>query len=529
MSSVPLRSLRPPPAADPTDLGAARLAQAIRGGELRSADVVRAHLDRIARDHDTLNALAISRAEVALEEARAVDARRARGEALGPLAGVPVTVKEQFALAGTDCTLGVLRRRGAPSAEDGHVVGQLRRAGAVILGKSNLTQLLMAAETDNPVYGRTQNPWDPTRTPGGSTGGGAALVASGGSALDIGSDFGGSLRGPAHFTGLYALKPTSGLIPPDLQTPTGSGFQQVEALFAQAGPLARSVDDLALALEVLTAGAWTEKPPGLDRQDAPARLGLGDLTIGWFDTHPLFDASPAIKRGVAMAAEALGRAGATLAPFPVPRPTEAIGLFLSIVCADGGAWMRRALAGERPHELIQGALLVGRIPAVTRPALGGLLSLLRQPSLAFLLGHTAPQTPDQLAGLLRAVQRYRRDFLAAMAGVDLVLCPPYGLAAPRHGDTADMPLAESYAMLFNLLGFPAGVAPITRVSPDEESDRPVRIDLANRAARRAESGSAGLPVGVQLAARPGREDLVLRVMKELEQQFPRPHLPRSHP
>ena len=114
-----------------------------------------------------------------------------------------------------------------------------------------------------------------------------------------------------------------------------------------------------------------------------------------------------------------------------------------------------------------------------------------------------------------------------MDGLDLILCPPYALAAPRHGDTADLPLAESYAMLFNLLGFPAGVAPITRVAPDEGPGRPVRLDLANRAARRSESGSAGLPVGVQLAARPGREDLVLRGMKQLEHHFPRPILIRS--
>jgi len=529
MSSAHAPSIHPSQPADPTQLGAARLARAIRQGELTSVAVVRSHLARVEEAHDTLNALAVCRAEAALDEARHIDARIARGEDPGPLAGVPVTVKEQFALAGTDCTLGLLHRRGAPSATDGRIVRRLRRAGAVILGKSNLTQLLMAAETDNPVYGRTNNPWDPARTPGGSTGGGAALVASGGSALDIGSDFGGSLRGPAHFTGLYALKPTSGLIPADLESAAASAFQQVESLFAQAGPMARSVDDLGLALHVLTKGAGAAGASRLHPRRPPHGAGLRDLTIGWFDTHPLCESAPAIKRAVDLAAGALGRAGATLLPFDMPRPDEAIGLFLSIVCADGGAWMRRALAGERPHELLQGALLVGRLPPFTRTPLSGLLTLLRQPSLAFLLRHTVPQTSAQLEGLLRSTRRYRRDFLDAMAHIDVVLCPPYALPAPRHGDTADMPLAESYAMLFNLLGFPAGVAPVTRVSPDEESVRPVRLDLANRAARRSEAGSAGLPVGVQLAARPGGEELVLRVMRELERQLPRPNIHRSKP
>jgi fatty acid amide hydrolase len=193
-----------------TKLSAVELAQRIAGGEVSAVEVVEAHLARIAAVNPKLNAVVLTRADAAREEARAVDARRSRGEPLPPLAGVPITVKESLDLAGTPSTFGIETRVNHRATIDDIHVARLRAAGAIVLGKTNVAQCLIYTEADNPVYGRTSNPWNSERTCGGSSGGEGAIIAAGGSPLGVGTDIGGSVRLPAHFCGLVGLKPTSG-------------------------------------------------------------------------------------------------------------------------------------------------------------------------------------------------------------------------------------------------------------------------------------------------------------------------------
>src|SRR5262249_49918030 len=185
-------------------------------------------------------------------EARAADEQHARGEPLGPLHGVPITIKEQFMLKDTPSTWGLPSQANWRAEADGPLVARLREAGGIVLGKTNIPQLLYYNEADNPVYGRCNNPWDPERTPGGSSGGEAAIVSAGGSALGIGGDLGGSLRVPAHFCGICTLKPTS-LRLTNLDNPPHLGAHGQEAIINQDGVLARSVADLALGMRILAA------------------------------------------------------------------------------------------------------------------------------------------------------------------------------------------------------------------------------------------------------------------------------------
>ena len=191
---------------------AVEAAEKIRLGEMTSFELTQQCIDRIKEVDPEVNAVVIPLFEQALEAARRMDELAAEDKYLGPLHGVPISVKECFFVADTDSCLGVEGLTNRPSEEDGRMVQRLKEAGAVVLGKTNIPQMMLWHECVNPVYGRTVNPWNTERTPGGSSGGEAAILAAGGSYLGLGNDLGGSLRVPAHFTGIFSLKPTNGLI-----------------------------------------------------------------------------------------------------------------------------------------------------------------------------------------------------------------------------------------------------------------------------------------------------------------------------
>ena len=220
---------------------ARRIAAAVAASEMSAADVVGAHLRRIEAVDARLNAFVDLDAGRALAAARAQDDRAARGEPRGPLGGVPVTVKSAIEVEGLRCETGSASRRDVRASADAVVVARLRAAGAIVLGTTNVAEMLMGYETANPLHGTTRNPWDLDRTPGGSSGGEAAAIAAGCSAGGIGSDGGGSIRVPAHFTGICGLKPTPGRVPSTGHQPACLGpFSVIGAV----GPMARTVADV---------------------------------------------------------------------------------------------------------------------------------------------------------------------------------------------------------------------------------------------------------------------------------------------
>jgi fatty acid amide hydrolase len=502
--------------------GACELADLIRRGDISSREVVEQHIARVEAVDRRLNALVVPLFAEAREEATAADAAVARRDVLGPLHGIPMTIKESFLVRGAPSTWGIPSRRTHRAASDGPLVARLRAAGAIFLGVTNVPQFLFAHESDNPVYGRTNNPWDLGRSPGGSSGGEAALIAAGGSPLGLGNDIGGSVRVPAHFCGIHALKPTAGRLT-NLDHPVELWPRGQEAVVNQAGPLARSVADLALAMEVLAGRDQTAIDPSIAPVPWPdgTSTPLRGLRVGVYDDDGFFPAAPALRRAVREAAAAIEARGATVEEWRPPDVAHAMGLYFGLLAAEGTAPMRRMLAGARPDPLVADLFRASELPAPLRPVMAFVLRRLGQRRLAEVVDRVRPLSTADYLELIDARTRYRKRFVDDLAalGVDVLVCPAFASAAIPHGVGRYVPTAASYSMLFNLLGFPAGVVAATRVRPNEETDRPASRDRVERAVRDSERGTAGLPVGVQVVARPWREDLVLAVMSQLEDHF----------
>ncbi|HEX6774739.1 MAG TPA: amidase, partial [Methylomirabilota bacterium] len=336
------------------------VARAIRRGGVSSFELTTHLLGRIQRFNPKLNAIVTLTAEAALERARAADEARARGEWWGPFHGVPCTVKDTFQTAGVRTTAGTPLFTDHVPEVDAVVVARLRAAGAVILGKTNTPLLASDVQSYNDIFGTTNNPWDPSRTPGGSSGGEAAALAAGLGYLGVGSDIGGSIRTPAHFCGIYGHKPTLNVVPlrGHIPPPPGGppGYPQDLAV---AGPMARAAGDLRTALEVLggpddEAGAYRWVLP-------PARGSrLSDYRIGFVLDDPFCPVSPDVGEVLGNAVEILRQAGANLEegwPKGVV-PTEQFATYAYLLAAtfaylspDDQAEQLRQLAASQPGSI----------------------------------------------------------------------------------------------------------------------------------------------------------------------------------
>jgi amidase len=288
---------------------AIQLSNEIRERRIGCVELLDFYLARAERHNPALNAIVVWQIGQARDRARAADAALARGECWGPLHGVPMTVKESFNVAGLPTTFGNPIWKDNIAAENAFLVDRLLQAGAIIFGKTNVPYMLADAQSYNEIYGTTNNPWDPARSPGGSSGGEAATLAAGLSALGAGSDIAGSVRNPAHYSGVYGHKPTWGLIsslghaPPGVMTPTD---------ISVVGPMARHAEDLALALsalagpDLLQRAAWrVELPP-------PRRRLLAEFRVAVWASSPLCRIDPSVSDPFDRAIRAIARAGATV-------------------------------------------------------------------------------------------------------------------------------------------------------------------------------------------------------------------------
>lgn len=510
---------------DPTEilqLDACGMAARVRAGDVSATEVVDAHIARIEDVDRRLNAVVIRRFDEARERARAADEAVMNGADPGPLHGVPVTIKEQYRVTGTQTTLGASNKIGTTFHDEGPLVSALRNAGAIVLGKTNIIQTLAGWESDNPVYGRTNNPWNLERTPGGSSGGEAAIVAAGGSALGLAGDFGGSTRVPAHFSGVHGLKPTSTRLTNADFAPGLLGAGQ-EVFIPQPGPIARSVADLGLAMELFAATSLahtSDVVPPVPWPD-PGSVRVRDLHIGVYTDNGMYPASPAIVRAVEEAGTALESLGARVSPVPPPDPHEGAEIFLRAVSAGGARDFLELLGKERPIPQVAGMLRGAKAPPPVRAVLPMLLERRGQHALADVVRNVRPCSAADYWAIVEQRTRYRDRFLSGLrdTGIDAVVCPPVALPAFTHGASEHLFAAVSYAFVFNVLGAPAGVVAATRVRAGEEDGRHPDDDRSLQTGLEVDQGSAGLPVGVQVVGPHWREDVVLSVMAALEAHF----------
>lgn len=484
---------------------AVRIAAAVAAGATRAEHVLGEHVARHGEWHAAVNALIQPR-----HAAAAVEAARIGERPPGVLAGVPVSVKECFPVHGLVTSLGIESRRAARDEHDADIVGRLREAGAVIVGKSNVPQAMYLHETDNPVWGRTNHPQVRDRGPGGSSGGDAALVAAGVVPLAVGNDLAGSVRQPAHACGIAAILPRSSVLG------SGGAFDTMP-LFRAARPrcgfLARTVGDLELALQAV------QGVPALPALHVPAteRDRARPLRVCWWvETGPL-EPSPAVIRGVHVAVERLQRTGVETVQVEGRLAGEAMWLMLALLSADGGRQVRSLFAGTRPIRPVARLLRLAAMPAGARRGMAILARVCGRRLEADAVLRTGPRSAADVGSLVAARADLAVRLAEAFAPYDGLVCPVSALPALRHGTAARLLLAAAPCLLANLLDLPAGTVPVARVRPDEERGRRGSLDPVRRAAAWTDEASRGLPVGVQVIGGPGRaEATVLDLLRRIE-------------
>lgn len=510
---------------------ATTLAAMLARREVSCIEVVRAHLNRILDVDGRIRAFTTVFREAVLADARRADEARARGETLGPLHGLPVTVKENIDIEGHATTLGVPTRQGHRAEADAAVVRALREAGAIVLGRTNVPQLLLSFECRNPIYGVTANPWSQRHTPGGSSGGEAAALAAGMTPLGIGTDMGGSIRIPAHFSGVAGLKPS-----PDRWPNRGcwTAVPGQEAVRAQVGPMARSARDLALLFTALDPRRLSEfdgRVPPLPMED-PSRVDLAALRVGIYHEDGLLPPSPAIARALERAAEALRERGCEVVPFTPPSIPDAVLSCFAALSADGTATLTSAMDGHEIEPTLGSLTRLARLPRALRTAASRIASLAGEANAGRVLAALGRRSVEDFWRITREMRAYRFEIEDTMAQtrVQLLLCPPFATPAMPHTLSRDFALAASYTILWNVVPLPAGVVPVARVQTDETRREP-RGDRFVRRAVEIDRESEGLPVGVQVVGRAWREAEVLAAMMAIEDHaalhpdFPRTPVP----
>jgi len=452
---------------------AVRQLEMLRARELSVAELAEAHIRQIERLDLKLNAFADFDAERVRVQARAMDA--AANGARGPLHGLPVTVKSSISAAGYKCEIGSLNHKDEVPREDAVVVARLRAAGALILGTTNCPEFLMAYETANLLHGQTRNPWDLERTPGGSSGGESAAIAAGMSAAGLGSDSGGSVRVPAHFTGICSLKPTPGRIPGRGHLPPCVGpFSTLGAI----GPMARTVADLELMIRTLSGqdDADPASPPVALRELCDSELRKN--RIGIFEDDGLTPVTAETRAAIQASAESLRDAGFRVEPFR-PRTLEQLRkLWWTFFVQCGAMFFEPEVRGGRDT-----------------------LSPIFREFLA-IAARTGPLTATELLNAWAEMDLLRAKTLEEMREFPVLLCPVASVPAWKHGErkwaidgqTVEYLDAVRYTQWFNTLGSPAAVVPVGR-SPE------------------------GMPIGVQIAARPFEDEVVLGVAGVLDAAF----------
>lgn len=441
--------------------------------QITSRELSEHYLDRIAAVNPVINAVVAYDPELVLAEADQADRRRRDG-CTSPLLGLPVTIKDNLDVAGLPCQAGSRARHDVPTT-DAEVVRRLRRAGALVIGKTNMPELGSSYESHNRVYGRTNHPLDSRLTPGGSSGGEAAILGADASPVGIGTDGGGSIRVPSHYCGLIGIRPTVGRVPVTGSWPEarGGGTFDITCI----GPMGRSTGDVALLLEVISG------PDLIDPFAHPVPLrswtdvDATQLCVGWYVDDGVAAPTEPTAAAVRAAAETLQRVGATVQQVDPPNVTRATELFFRASAADGGAGTRNLVGDATDDHTPQ------------------FLDLLRAPPYGSSTG------AGDYFELLREIFEFRSRVRRWLSEFDVVIAPVAAGTAPMHNTApANVPQSEysryeafNYTHTYSIAGLPAASVPA--------------------------AASGGLPIGVQVIGPPWREDLILAACGVIERDL----------
>ncbi len=451
---------------------ATRLAQMVREKKVSAVEAVQAFIARIEKVNPKLNAVVQTCFERALREAKEADELQARGQTKGPLHGVPMTIKDSIDTAGVITTGGTVGRMQYVPAKDATVVARLRAAGAILLGKTNTPEFTLAGggiagvgTTANIIYGISRNPYDLTRSTSGSSGGAGAIVAAGGSAFDVGSDWGGSIRGPAHANGIAGIKPTSGRVP---RTGHIVGYGGVFDSWQQLGPLARRVEDLILIVPLIIGPDFRDAGIIPVPWNDPNRVDVSKLRVAFYPENGIAETTQETKETVRRAARHMEEVGCPVKEdYPRDLVMQMEEVRNKLMRADGWSYLKRL--GDRWGTKAPSATIVERL-------------------------QEAPLPTAEYTELLEQQDESRRKLLWWVKNYDVVLCPVAGkpaLPINLGAEASRRGPGLSYTGLYNSTGWPAAVV-------------------------RAGTSPEGLPIGVQVVGQPWRDDVVLAVSRYLE-------------
>ena len=439
-----------------------RIAELIRSGAVSPVEVAEAHLDQIGKLNPQLNAI-VTLAPDLLEKAKEAESALQRGGHVGPLHGVPVTIKDTIETAGLLSTSGSKLRDDYIPAKDAPAVARLKAAGAIILGKTNASEMAMDYTADNLVFGRTNHPLDASLTPGGSSGGEAAAIASHMSPGGLGSDLAGSIRVPAHFCGIAGLKPGAGRVPGEGQFPPSSGPYSLGAVI---GPLARTVGDLRSLFRVIV------------NSEGPRMSTLKDLRVAWYVDDGVAPVTQETKAAVESVVASLSDAGFVTEERRAPHVERANELWLKVFSRASVVQLRKAYAGRESEG---GSFVTWRLSSAD---------------------DTPPASLDEYIGIWMERDQLRAEMIDWMETTPILVCPVGSTPAYKH-DTLKVTLdgvsigafrAFSYAQAFNLFDLPVVTIP-------------------------AGKSKEGLPIGVQIVGRPFAEELILDVAEIVEKSW----------
>ena len=439
-----------------------RIAELIRSGAVSPVEVAEAHLDQIGKLNPQLNAI-VTLAPDLLEKAKEAESALQRGGHVGPLHGVPVTIKDTIETAGLLSTSGSKLRADYIPAKDAPAVARLKAAGAIILGKTNASEMAMDYTADNLVFGRTNHPLDASLTPGGSSGGEAAAIASHMSPGGLGSDLAGSIRVPAHFCGIAGLKPGAGRVPGEGQFPPSSGPYSLGAVI---GPLARTVGDLRSLFRVIV------------NSEGPRMSTLKDLRVAWYVDDGVAPVTQETKAAVESVVSSLSDAGFVTEERRAPHVERANELWLKVFSRASVVQLRKAYAGRESEG---GSFVTWRLSSAD---------------------DTPPASLDEYISVWMERDQLRAEMIDWMETTPILVCPVGSTPAYKH-DTLKVTLdgvsigafrAFSYAQAFNLFDLPVVTIP-------------------------AGKSKEGLPIGVQIVGRPFAEELILDVAEIVEKSW----------
>ena len=474
-----------------THLSAKKLAHLIASREVSAVEVAEAYLVRIAEVNPKLNAIVQLDSQRILAEARQADSELKQGNPRGPLHGVPFTMKDQLQTKDIITTNGCPELKNYVPSEDATVVKRLKDAGGILLGKTNVPEMCYQGITDNLVYGRTNNPYDLNRTPGGSSGGEAAIIAACGSPVGLGTDLGDSIRAPAHFCGIAGIKPTNRRVP---ETGMLSAFPITFYDWNCIGPMARYIEDLELVLQIVIG------PDERDPYTVPMPLrksrdvDMTSLRVAVFMDDGVATPTPETIKAVADSADALRNVGAQVVEACPPMMDQVQDLWAYNIIP---LWLSAAKYYPKQYAALTRSPVAEKRHFSTEFLVTLLEGSLRERDYSF----------DRQTELLAALQRYRAEMMRFMADYDAILSPVLKSPAGPHPDpseTLDSSVEEfwktakaesgGYCVAQNLTGWPAAVV-------------------------RGGTSPEGLPIGVHIAAKPWREDVALAVAGVIEQRL----------